>query len=152
MRPVQITSGRHPFEVATLVAVLAAGVALLATGDRPKSVTAAMPILVQATWEIGLIVAGVVGLAGITWRGRLSTALGVELGGVACLGTVTTMYAIALAVVTGTQAIAAGAIVGGLAVASWWRIWQIVADLRRIARAAEAGAVVDVPLLVERDR
>lgn len=150
MRPVQITSGRHPFEVSFLVAALLCGLTLLVAGQRPASVTAAMPGLVQAAWEIGLVVAGLVGVAGVTWRGRLSTALGVELLGVTTLGTATTMYAIALYVVSGLAAIAAGAFVTAVAVASWWRVAQIVRDLRRVARAAESGALADVPLLVER--
>lgn len=151
MRPVQITTGRHPFEVAVLVAALICGMALLATETRPRSVTAAMPAFVQAAWEVGLIVAGVVGIVGITWPGQLSTALGVELLGVAVLGTVTTMYALALYFVSGTQAIAAGAFVTGVAVAGWWRVGQISRDLLRVARATANGAVADVPLLVERD-
>lgn len=152
MRPVLVTSGRHPFEVAMLVAAMISGIALLITDARPRSVTESMPTLVQAFWEVGLVVAGVVGLMGISWRGQMSTSLGVELFGIAVLGTVTTMYTIALYTVSGAAAIAAGAFVGAVALASWSRIWQITRDLRRVARAADAGHTADVTLLIERDK
>lgn len=153
-RPVQITSGRHPYEVAVLIASVGCGIALIATDRRPASVAAAMPAMVQAAWEVGLIVAGVIGLVGIGWAsiGKLSTAMGVELIGVIILGTGSTMYAIALYVVSGSAAIAAGAFVTAVAVASWARAYQIIRDLRKVAHAMKHGRTADVPLLVERDR
>lgn len=151
VRPVQVTSGRHPFEVTFLAASLLCGVALLALDRRPPSVVAAMPTWVQSAWAVGLIVAGVVGLVGVAWRGDLATALAIELLGIAVLGTVTTMYAIALAVISGDTALVAGGFVAGVAVASWWRIGQIVRQLHVARQAVEAGAVEHVPLLVERE-
>ncbi|ATO14698.1 hypothetical protein CO540_13375 [Micromonospora sp. WMMA2032] len=153
MRPVTIGRGRQPFEVAVLLAALLSGLTLLATGNRPASVTAGMPTSVQAIWEVGLILAGVIGLTGVSMPGtRLAASLGVELCGVAALGTVTTMYAIALYAVSGSAAIAAGAFVASTALASWWRVAQIGLDLRRVTIAVEAGRVADVSLLVERER
>lgn len=138
MRPVQITSGRHPFEVTILAAALLCGIALMASNARPRSITESMPSLVQSSWEIGLVGAGVIGLTGVLlWRGQLAVCLGVELGGVMILGTVTSMYGIALFAVSGSQALAAGAFVVGVSLASWWRIAQIVRDLRRLALATE---------------
>lgn len=136
MRPVTVTSGRHPFEVVYLAAALAAGVALLVADVRPGSVRQAMPLLVQAIWEVGLILAGLIGLVGLWWQShRLDDGLTVETIGVGVLGTVTTMYAVALYAVSGTQALAAGAFVGATAIGSWWRIVQIIRDLRRLAVA-----------------
>lgn len=151
LRPIQIASGRHPFEMAVLIASVACGVALVVTDRRPASVTAAMPALVQTLWEVGLVVAGVVGLVGVTWTGSLATSMGVELIGMVLLGTVTCMYAIALYVVSGSAAIAAGAFVCAIAAASWARAVQVLTDLRRVGRAAQAGRIADVTLLVERD-
>ncbi|MCX5066673.1 hypothetical protein OOJ91_12365 [Micromonospora lupini] len=152
LRPVQIASGRHPFEVAVLVAAVACGIALVVFDRRPASVSAAMPATVQTLWAAGLITAGVVGLVGVIWPGDLSTSMGVELIGMILLGTVTTMYAIALYFVSGGAAIAAGAFVIAVAVASWARCVQVVRDLRRVGRAAQKGHTADVPLLVEGDR
>lgn len=143
-------SGRHPFEVVFLAASALVGLVLLVVDARPRSVTTAMPAVVQVGWDVGLIVAGVVGLVGVTWTGRLSTALAVELLGMFALGTSTTMYSIVLFAVSGWAALAAGTFITAIAVASWWRAGQIWADLRRIGRAAQAGAVADVPLLMER--
>ncbi|GLY21708.1 hypothetical protein [Micromonospora sp. NBRC 101691] len=151
-RPVTVTTGRHPFEVAVLAAALLCGVALTITGLRPTSVTTGMPGTVQAIWQFGLIAAGGVGLAGVWWRGHLSVALGIELVGVATLGTVTTMYAIALYAVSGRQAIAAGAFVAGVAFAAWWRVAQIGVDLHRVTAAINAGSAGDVHLLVEQEQ
>ncbi|MFY1595500.1 hypothetical protein [Micromonospora sp. WMMD737] len=137
--------------MAVLVAAVACGVALVATDRRPASVTAAMPATVQTLWEVGLVVAGVVGLVGICWSGTLSTSMGVELIGMILLGTVTAMYGVALYVVSGMAAIAAGAFVVAVAVASWARAVQVLRDLRRVGRAAQNGRTADVPLLMEGD-
>jgi hypothetical protein len=146
-----ITSGRHPFEATLLIAAVACGGALLLSDSRPQSVVAAMPGVVQATWEVGLIVGGLIGLLGISWRGQLSTGLGLELGAIIVFGTTTGMYAIALFAISGRNGLAAGIIVAALSVASYWRSTQIVRDLRRLARVSTSGIFVDVPLLVERD-
>ncbi|MFI7073551.1 hypothetical protein [Micromonospora sediminicola] len=151
-RPVQIVSGRHPFEIAVLLAVLICGVVLMVTDRRPASVAAAMPAGVQAAWQVGLVVAGVIGLAALAWPGSLPTSMGVELVSMVALGTSTSMYAVALYVVSGMNAIAAGAFIVAVAVASWARVGQIIRDLRRVARAAEQGLTADVPLLMERER
>ncbi|MFI5839465.1 hypothetical protein ACIA8K_07095 [Catenuloplanes sp. NPDC051500] len=153
-RPLTLATGRHPYEVCTLIAALTIGVVLQVGGAvAPRSVSTAMPPTVQAAWETGLVIAGALGLAGVAWpRRRLLPGLGLELVGITVLGTVSAMYSIALYAVTGMQAVAAGAFVTGTAVASWWRWGQIIRDLRRLGRAAEAGTTIDVPLLVEGDR
>ena len=138
MRPVPVTSGRHPFEVAVLAASAVAGLLLFATDTSPGSVREGMPGAVQTVWQVGLVVAGVVGLVGLWWQGRrLDDGLAVETVGVGGLGTVCAMYTAALFVVSGTQAIAAGAFVAAVAAASWWRIGQIIKDMHRGVAAAE---------------
>lgn len=127
------TASRHPFEVALLGAATTAGVALLVVG-RPRSVTEAMPVLVQSVWEVALVLTGVVGLAGVYWRGHASVGLGIELGAMVLLGTATAMYAIALFAISGLQALAAGAFLAAIGAASWWRAGQIGGALRWVAR------------------
>jgi hypothetical protein len=151
MRPIKITTGRHPFEVTFLFAALVCGVALVASDMRPLSVAAAMPAVVQGIWEVGLVLVGVTGLLGISWRGQLSTGLGVELGAVVLLGTTTSMYAIAMFAITGAPVLVAGSFIAAVAVASWWRSAQIVRDLLLLARVSVNGTIVDVPLIAERD-
>lgn len=149
VRPVQVTSGRHPFEVAVLAAAALCGAALITTGVSPRSVAAAMPDIVQTLWQVGLLAGGTIGLVGAFWPGKLAAQLGAEAVGVTCLGTATTMYTVALFAVTGSQALAAGSFVGAVAVASWTRIVQIASDLHKVAAASAHGNTADVTLLVE---
>ncbi|MEV4628840.1 hypothetical protein AB0J90_21485 [Micromonospora sp. NPDC049523] len=151
MRPVMIVSGRHPFEVTLLLAAIVCGAGLLLADARPRSVTVAMPTAVQATWEVGLIIAGVAGLVGITWRGQLSTGLGVELGAIVLFGTFSAMYSLAVLAITGLTGLTAGTFVGAVAVASYWRCYQIVRDLRQLAGVGTTCTVVEVPLLIKED-
>jgi len=123
-----------------LAAAFACGCALLAVDARPRTVTEAMPAIVQITWEVGLLVCGAVGLVGVGWRGHPATGLGVELGALMLLGSSTAMYGIALFSIAGLQATAAGAFIGAASAGSWWRSAQIVRDLRRIARVSAGGA------------
>lgn len=130
--------GRNPFEAAILAASVTAGMALLVADERPRSVTEAMPPLLQDTWEIALIVAGVVGLAGVYWPGPPLVGVGAELSAVVLLGTATTMYDIALFAISGWQALVAGSFLAAVSVASWWRSALIIRDLRRLARHHDA--------------
>jgi hypothetical protein len=152
IRPIQVTTGRHPFQVAVLAASLIVGLTLIVSDLQPRSVVAAMTSPVRLVWELQLTAAGVVSLMGIYWPGRLQVRLWIEVCGVVVLGFATTMYTIALFAVQGSAAIAAGAFVAALAVAAWWRVGQVVRDLRRMARAAENGNTAEVALLVEERR
>lgn len=139
MPPVLVTSGKQPFEVTILFAALVAGVALRIIATRPASITASMPPLLQTTWEIGLIACGLLGLVGVFWRGDLVNGQAVELGALFLLGSLTAMYTIALFVVSGEQATAAGSFVAAVAFAAWWRCGQIIRGLRRVAQASVNG-------------
>ncbi|MEU6078447.1 hypothetical protein [Micromonospora sp. NPDC047074] len=134
----RIRSRHQPFEIAIMGTAPVCGILLIALGVRPQSVEVAMPGPMQTGWEWGLIVAGVAGLLGVLWPGRLSTGLGIELASVLVLGTITGMYAVALTVVTGAQGVAATSFVGAVAVGSGWRAAQITLDLRRLTRAEQA--------------
>ncbi|GAB2963271.1 hypothetical protein GCM10027280_60200 [Micromonospora polyrhachis] len=151
MRPVQIVSGRHPFEIMVLVAALLCGILLIVTDIQPPSINIAMPPFVQATWELGLVLVGVGGLLGITWPGHLVTGIGIELGAMVLLGTTTAMYSIAVFIVSGRPALVAGAFIGAVAVSSLWRSLQILRDLRKLTNASEQNVLAEVELLVEGD-
>ena len=75
-----------------------------------------------------------------------------ELIAMAVAGTACTMYAIALIVVNGDAATVAAAFIAAFALGSWLRLAQIMRDMRRAGRAAQAGSVADVSLLVEEQR
>ncbi|MFY1671758.1 hypothetical protein ACN27G_17565 [Plantactinospora sp. WMMB334] len=118
----------------SLATALLCGALLVGLDSRPRSVVVAMPALLEQIWAVGLIVTGLAGLAGIGWRGHFATGLGVELGALLGLGAVTGMYAIALFVVSGAGALAAGLFLTAVAVASWWRCLQIARFLYHLAR------------------
>ncbi|MGW0432869.1 hypothetical protein ACWDV4_10030 [Micromonospora sp. NPDC003197] len=151
MRPIQIVSGRHPFEAMLFVAALVCGVLLIVAGFQPPSIDVAMPPVVEVIWEVGLVLVGVGGLLGISWPGHLVTGIGIELGAMVLLGTTTAMYSIAVLIVSGRLALIAGAFIGAVAVASLWRSLQILRDLRKLLHASEQNLLADVELLVEGD-
>ncbi|MFF0467883.1 hypothetical protein ACFYPX_10710 [Micromonospora zamorensis] len=137
MGNLRIRSRHQPYEIAVLAAAPVCGVLMLTLDVRPTSVQTAMPVPIQVAWELGLVAVGVGGLLGIVWPGRLSTGLGVELASVLVLGTITGMYAVSLAAMSGRQSIAATSFVAAVAVGSLWRAAQIAVDLRRLAQACE---------------
>jgi hypothetical protein len=150
LRPVQVATGRSsPFEVMILAAAVIAGSVLLTMQLSPRSVASALHPVIQQVWQYELLIGGVVGLVGVFWPGSLYASLKVERIGMIILATATTMYTIALATVSGSQAITAGSFVGAIAVASWVRFAQIVRDLSRATRAAREGRTAEVRLLAE---
>ncbi|MEU4399145.1 hypothetical protein [Micromonospora orduensis] len=137
MRYLRIRSRHQPYEVAVLATSPLCGILMLTLDVRPTSVQTSMPALVQAAWELGLILVGVGGLLGILWPGRLSTGLGIELASVLVLGTITGMYAAALMSLWNQQSLVASSFVIAVTIGSIWRGVQIAVDLRRLVRACE---------------
>ncbi|MER7440367.1 hypothetical protein [Micromonospora avicenniae] len=134
-----IRSRRQPFEVAVLLAAPPCGLLLILLDVRPPSVTLTMDTPIQVLWELGLIVGGMIGLSGIIWPGRLATGLGIELAAVVLLGTITVMYAVALAAVSGRSGTAAISFILAVSAGSFWRAGQIIFDLRLLARASRTS-------------
>lgn len=149
LRPIQVATGKHPFEVMILTAATIAGIVLLTMQLSPRSVASALHPMVQTLWQYELLIGGVTGLVGVFWPGSLYASLKVEAIGLFILATATTMYTIALAAVSGSQGITAGSFVGAIAIASWARVAQIFRDLRRATRAARNGRTAEVTLLAE---
>ncbi len=149
LRPIQVATGRHPFEVMILAAAAVAGTILLTMQLSPRSVASALHPIVQTVWTYELLIGGIVGLVGVFWPGNLYASLKVEATGLFVLAAAATMYTIALASVSGSQAITAGSFVGAIAVACWARVVQIAIDLRRATRAVKANTTADVTLLAE---
>ncbi|MGI5149140.1 hypothetical protein ACQEVC_22710 [Plantactinospora sp. CA-294935] len=149
IRHARVVSGRHPFEVTSLATAVVCGVLLVVLDSRPRSVSLAMPTLLEQVWAVGLIVTGIAGLSGVAWRGQPATGMGVELGALLSFGAVTGMYAIAVFVISGQPGLTAGLFIAAVAVASWWRCAQITRDLYRMAQAQQQRAAVEVPTLVE---
>lgn len=145
LTPIRISSGRHPFELTFLLGGLICGLMMAALDALPRSLVAAMPATIEWSWEVGLILAGLLGLLGVAWPGQLSTGLGLELGAVLLLGAATAMYSIALFAISGSGAYTAGIFIGAVSVGSGWRSCQILADLRLLARATELAHQTGTP-------
>ncbi|MFI6780247.1 hypothetical protein [Micromonospora sp. NPDC050276] len=137
---------RHqPYEITVLAVAPLCGILMMTLNVRPMSVQASMPAPIQVAWELGLIVVGVGGLLGVLWPGRLSTGLGLELASVLVLGTITGMYAVAVLIMSGRNAIVTISFVTAVTVGSLWRAAQIAIDLRRLARACAVVPYEELP-------
>jgi hypothetical protein len=150
VNPIRITSGRHPYEVALLIAAPLVGVIMILSSARPRSM-AAMPMPVSVIWIALLIVAGATGLAGVWWPGRIELSLSIEAVGVLVLGSATSMYTVAVLATTGFAAAAAGGFSAAIAGGSWWRLSQIQRDLRKLDRAIKARTMAQIAPLVEQE-
>ncbi|MGK5444761.1 hypothetical protein ACSNN7_23445 [Micromonospora sp. URMC 105] len=133
----RIWRNRRPFENAILITVPVCGFLLITLKVSPPSVEMAMPAPVRIGWELGLIAVGVSGLLGLLWPGRISTGLGIELASMLLLGTLSGMYAVALAVMSGRMAVAATSFIAAVAIGACWRAVEILLDLRRLIRTTD---------------
>lgn len=145
LRPLQVASGRQPFQVAIMVASIFLGLCLAITDRIPNSAQKTMHDAVLTTWVAMLIAAGVLALAGTFWRGAFKTALRLETAGVLMLAGGASMYSVAVFAVSGWAALIAGGYVAAIACGSWWRAQELVRDVRKLARST----VARVPVLVE---
>lgn len=148
-RLLEITTGRHPFQVAVVAACPLASLAIIITGNHPPSLDAALPPPLADVWLVVLAVGGVAAQVGAFWNGDLDTGLIAEGGGVAVLGSVLTVYVAALFLVNGTAALGSGAFILSLSVAAWWRAGQIVHDVRKVWRAQREGLTTNVRTMID---
>lgn len=150
-RPILIVSGRHPFQIAVLLALMTVGIALMVGGVPPESVSRTMPPILLVVWEWGLVGAGILGLGGVMLRDypRTVRSLSIELSGLTFLATILTMYAMALFAYAGLRATVPGGLTAGLAAAAIYRSVQIFRDRRRLTSALSSGHVVAVCVLAE---
>jgi hypothetical protein len=151
VKPVRITSGRHPYEVALLIAAPSVGVIMLLSDPRPRPIATAMPMPVSAVWIALLILSGATGLAGVWWPGRIEMSLSIEAVGVLVLGSATSMYTVAVLAVAGLAGAAAGGFGAAVAGGSWWRLTQIWRDLGKLDDAVKAQTMPQIALLVEQE-
>lgn len=123
---------------------------MIVTGIVPRSMETLPDLFVRA-WMLLLAVGGLTALAGAYWRGRIDTALTIEGGGCGMFGAMLWLYVLLLFVGNTSNALVAGGLIGSLGAGAWWRVAQILRDLRKLGAARERGRTVHVPLLVEGD-
>ena len=147
----EITTGRHPYQVMTAAAGPIAALAIAFTASPPASLVRALPHPWTEAWLALLAIGGIVTLVGSYGRGELDNMLITEAGGVALYASMLTIYAAALFLVSGGNAAAAGGFLTALAVAGWWRVAQIIRDVRKVWAAIAAGACTQVEALADPD-
>lgn len=147
-KPLEITTGRHPFQVAIVAACPLVALTIMLAEREPRSLDNALPAGFVNVWLAAIAVNGLICLFGIYWRHPLGWGLMVECGGIIGLGAMVTVYSAAIAALSGLDALASGGLVTGIAVACWWRAVQIIRDVRRLRRVQARPAVVETRLLV----
>lgn len=149
-RTLEITTGRHPFQVAIVAACLLSSLIIAVTGNEPRSLNRSLPQGFALVWLISLAVNAAIALFGMFSSRVLRRGLVAESGGLIGLATTTTVYSVSLAMLSGWAAVGTGGLVLGIAIACWWRALQIIRDLRRITRAQNHPVVRPRLLLTER--
>ncbi|WP_025617311.1 hypothetical protein [Salinispora cortesiana] len=131
MRKRLISRNRRPFQCAVVFTSPMCGTMMLVLG-APPTMGVAMPEPIRIGWQLGLVVAGLIGIAGLLWPGRHATGLGLELASMLMLGAVTSMYAITLGVGGGLAAVTSVSFITAVAFGSWWRGGELLHDLHRL--------------------
>jgi hypothetical protein len=125
---VVVVSGRHrPHELLLLVVSLVTGVAYTIGAPPPSSIAALLPDWALHVWSGGLLLSGILGLAGILLRRPY--ALQLEQAGMLIGAGALVWYSAAVATL-GWRALLAGAICLAWAGANLWRAMQIRRDLK----------------------
>lgn len=133
--PLLVRSGQNPFEVLMLCACAVAGaIGLVAPNASANAITATLPHWEVLCWYSGLLVGGLVGLAGVFARGV--TSLFVERVGIILLACLMLAYALALFVQVGFRGILPALVTGLFAVACAVRFVYITTDLKRMEEIA----------------
>lgn len=135
---------KHPDTVFLLSLCLLAGLGQLLTGDRPSTVTEAVPPWVGTMWGAFLTLGAIICVVAAFWRGTMRDGLMVELLGRLVFAPPALAYGGLIAATTpGTIGWAAAAPYLGFAASSLWRVGQIVAELggiRNVLRVMDDAA------------
>lgn len=151
-RIVDITPGRHPFQVAIVAACPLVAITILLSSREPRSLDNALPAGFVNVWLAAIAVNGLIALVGMYWRHPLGWGLMVECGGIIGLGAMVSVYCAAIAALAGLDALASGGLITGIAIACWWRAGQLIRDIRRLRHArVEIRPVVEHRLVYTDD-
>lgn len=148
-KTLEITTGRHPLQVAVVLACTLTAASVIITQQYPASLTAALPGRFVDIWLVLLLANGLVTLGGTFWRNALINRLMIESGGVMGLAATLSIYVVSLGIISGGRALGAAGLVAGLALGLWWRSFQIIRDVHRITVASRAAVLHTPTLLAE---
>lgn len=123
---------RDPRELMLLGLCLLAGLSYVAGGDRPGSIEQTMPGWLVVAWNLALLVAGAVGIAGNIWPGQLGTALLIRIAGQFLASGPAAAYALAALAYAGAAALFPAGIVLAFAGACLWTAKYLTEDVRTL--------------------
>ncbi len=147
-----VTPGRHPFEVAPLLACALVGGVMVVADLRPPSLLAGYAHGLLTAWLAMIALGGVVGLVGVYWRGALDEALLIEFVGVGFVAAACLLYTAAMYVTQPiSAAFTAAGLLTGLGVGAAWRAVQCLRDCQRVRRGVMLRPHTDLPLLTDAD-
>lgn len=146
-RTLLVRRGRDPFQVLILTGCALASVALVALSVIPSALHL-LPLPIVIAWEIVLALGGFAGLLGTWWRGDINTALLVQGAGLLMAACMLSYYVISAFWLSGVQALAGGMLLASIAASCWWRLIQIIVDLRRLDQAKARGPIAGVEMVV----
>lgn len=119
-----------------MFACAASGMAALLNIGEPITLIRLMPRFMVDVWGWNLMLGGLLGLIAPWWRDRI-TGLLLERVALLCLGGITAVYAVALYVIWGSQAVMSIPLTGSITVASLWRVVHINRELKVLTRWIE---------------
>jgi hypothetical protein len=126
-RPVIVTGKHRPHELLLLAVSVLTGAAYTIGTPPPQSVAALLPGWAVRVWAVGLVVSGIVGLAGaLTGRGW---SLRTEQAGM-LLGAAALLWYAAAVIQFGWKGLFATTVTTAWAAANLWRARQIQQDLK----------------------
>jgi hypothetical protein len=148
-KTLEITTGRHPFQVAIVAACPLSALLIIIGGVNPPSLERILGPQYVTLWLAVLVASGALTLVGIWWRHPLGWGIMVESGGLFGLATATTVYCTAIGIQSGLRGLASGMLIFAIAVACWWRALQAIRDVMRLHRAQADSVTHTVELLAE---
>lgn len=132
-------SGRHPFELFSLVLGLATGLPItIGVAPEPGTINEVLPDVLAYAWACTLTVGSLVALAGVFWKDR-GLGLILEQLGLAFVGLMCLVYGGAAVYVVGETAYFPAGLVASFGAACLWRYRQLQGIINNAQAQADSG-------------
>ena len=131
VEPQSHVPARSPDTLLLLAVLAVAGAVQIVTGTESGVVGALVHGWMATAWSIIFTLGAALALAGTLWRDPITGPM-IELVGRVMLGPTSAAYALALVVAAGPQGALVAGIYAALGLASGWRVWQVVREVRDV--------------------
>lgn len=131
-----VPPSRHPFQFWVLLACALNGAVVAFHVGPPRTLEDLLPTYAVTTWGWMLMLCGLIGLAAIWWRDRITGLLmeRIALGGIAGI---TAVYSTAIVLVAGAPGYVSATFLFSISLAGVWRIVHINRELKVLTRWIE---------------